>query len=53
MLRLRDVDAAEAGEVLGWEVVDSEDTDRQTGPSLEAEESAGLVEALVEVFHRG
>lgn len=43
------MEAAEPGKVLGWEVLDSE----ETGSSLEAEESSGLVKALVGVFHKG
>lgn len=47
------MDAREPEKVLGWEVVDSEDADRQTGSALEAGESSGLVKALVGVFHKG
>ncbi|XP_056115221.1 uncharacterized protein ehbp1l1a isoform X5 [Rhinichthys klamathensis goyatoka] len=43
-------DTAEPGEtalMLGWEVLEAEDT------STEKEESSGLVQSIVDVFHRG
>lgn len=47
------MDAMEPENVLGWEVLDSGETDKQTGSSLEADKSSGLVKALVGVLHKG
>lgn len=43
-------DMTEPEKVLGWEVLDSEETERQTQVR---EESSGLVKAIVGVLHKG
>uniref|UniRef100_H3CDH4 EH domain-binding protein 1-like protein 1 n=1 Tax=Tetraodon nigroviridis TaxID=99883 RepID=H3CDH4_TETNG len=50
-----DVDTTKPEKVQGWEVweVDLEEADKQMGSSPEADESSGLVKALVGVFHKG
>uniref|UniRef100_H3C1L5 EH domain binding protein 1 like 1 n=1 Tax=Tetraodon nigroviridis TaxID=99883 RepID=H3C1L5_TETNG len=52
---LPDVDTTKPEKVQGWEVweVDLEEADKQMGSSPEADESSGLVKALVGVFHKG
>lgn len=49
------LDITEPEKVLGWEVLDSEETEKQTDSSLSVkeDESSGIVKAIVGVFHKG
>lgn len=48
-------DIAEPEKALGWEVLDSEETEKQSESSLslKEDESSGIVKAIVGVFHKG
>ncbi|XP_056882649.1 uncharacterized protein ehbp1l1a isoform X4 [Takifugu flavidus] len=49
------LDITEPEKVLGWEVLDSEETEKQTDSSLseKEDETSGIVKAIVGVFHKG
>lgn len=49
------LEITEPEKVLGWEVLDSEETEKQTDSSLSVkeDETSGIVKAIVGVFHKG
>lgn len=52
---MKPLDITAPEKVLGWEVLDSEETEKQTDSSLSVkeDETSGIVKAIVGVFHKG